>query len=348
VQAAVGASAINRLHALPGLWWLYYAAYRRWQRQAFELAARMHGENPFDVAHHLTIIGYREPGYLWRLGIPFFWGPLTGAEMVPWQYFPDFGPKECFRWGSRNVLNRFQMRMSKRCRKAAAAAAKIWVVSKRDREMVEALWGQKNVEQLNETAVPDGVPVRVRTRDPGHPLRIGWSGLFQGIKVLPILLRALAQVGRQGWEMEVMGDGPERTRWEKIAGELGLSGAVRFHGYLPREQAISVMSGCDVFFHTSIKEGTPHVVLEALGMGMPVVCHDTSGMAVAVDERCGLKVPLVSPGESISGFASAVSRFLREPELLERLSKGAIQRAGELSWDGKARVFSEAYRGSVA
>lgn len=86
------------------------------------------------------------------------------------------------------------------------------------------------------------------------------------------------------------------------------------------------------------------VVLEALGWGLPVICHDACGMAVAVDETCGIKVPLVHPDLSIEGFHKAIATLLDRPELVSRLSEGALRRAGELSWKEKAEAMSEAYR----
>jgi glycosyltransferase involved in cell wall biosynthesis len=66
-------------------------------------------------------------------------------------------------------------------------------------------------------------------------------------------------------------------------------------------------------------------------------------MAVAVDDTCGIKIPLVDPERSIRGFRDALERFLLHPELVEQLSRGALRRAAEMSWDAKVREIAEAY-----
>ena len=66
------------------------------------------------------------------------------------------------------------------------------------------------------------------------------------------------------------------------------------------------MRDADVFVFTSLQEGTSTVVMEALALGLPVICHDACGMGVAVNERCGIKVPMISPGLSQGGFAAAI------------------------------------------
>lgn len=62
VEAGGFARFIHNLHAKLGLFFLYYPAYRLWQKANCKSARQLHDERPFDLAHHLTIIGFREPG----------------------------------------------------------------------------------------------------------------------------------------------------------------------------------------------------------------------------------------------------------------------------------------------
>jgi glycosyltransferase involved in cell wall biosynthesis len=342
VEASPHAKRIARFSNRTGFWWLYYHAYRLWQLQALEIARAMHIEKPFDLVHHLNIVGFREPGYLWTLGIPFFWGPISGSPMVPLSFLRTFSPGQIYRWGGRNLANAWQMRASIRCRRAARAATSIWTVSESDRRMVTECWGRKARPFLEIGAAPkaDSKP---RRRDPSEPLRIVWSGRFDSIKVLPVLFRALERLQGQPWELNILGDGPEASRWHRAEKKAELSGRVIWHGMLTRCDALRTMENCHVLAHTSVKEATATVLIEALERGMPVVCHDACGMGIAIDERCGIKIPLRDPQTSASGFADALSRFFREPELLSRLSEGALLRASELNWSKKIKEFTDAY-----
>jgi len=96
--------------------------------------------------------------------------------------------------------------------------------------------------------------------------------------------------------------------------------------------------------HSALKEGTPHVVLEAMTRGLPVICHDACGMGVAVDQNSGLKIRMLDPKTSVTGFRDAILRVASEPGLLESLSEGALSRARDLSWDTKIEKFSDTYR----
>lgn len=334
---------LNHLHAKPGLYPLYYVAYKRWQRAAYEIAKKIHEKNPFDIVHHINILGYREPGYMWSLGIPFFWGPLTGAPQVPWTFLNEYGLLQRLRWSLRNLLNRRQIRGSKRCSKAAAAAFRIWCVSEEDRIMVED-WGF-HAEHMLETGASESMQAHIpAVRESNQPLKLVWSGLFLGIKSLPLVLRAMKRLPADvNVTLDVLGSGPEEKLWLRETESLGLESKVTFHGFLRKDEAMAVMRKAHVLVHSSVKEGTPHVVLEALSMGIPVVCHNACGMGTAVTDQCGVLIPLRDPKTSERGFASAITELYQNPLSLKTLALGATERARELSWSHIVNRISEAY-----
>lgn len=346
VEGDTAAKRLAALCRLPGMWWLYYQAYRRWQRSALAKARELNSESQFDATHHLNYIGFREPGELWKLGLPHFWGPLSGSPMVPWSFLRTFRAEQIYRWGGRNVGNWWQMRFSRRCRNAAKASRKIWAVADSDQKMVEMYWGA-SAETLLETGAEMSAEYRVREYSPGDTLRLIWCGRFDSIKMLPVVLKALDQLSSYSWQLDILGDGPEGPAWRTVANRLSTSKRFHWRGMLPREAALQTMAKSHALVHSSVKEGTPHVVLEALGLGLPVVCHDACGMGAAIDHRCGLKIPLKDPAVSIEGFASALRRLMVEPGLVSRLSAGAGIRASELSWESKIAIISAEYRSTL-
>jgi len=63
-------------------------AYRLWLRDASCIARSLAAETRYDLAHQLTYVGFRFPGHLWKLDLPFVWGPLGGIETTPWRLIP--------------------------------------------------------------------------------------------------------------------------------------------------------------------------------------------------------------------------------------------------------------------
>ena len=322
---------------------VYYAGYAAWQRAAFRAARELHERHPFDLVHHLNITGYREPGYLWKLDAPFVWGPVGGASDVPWSFLPLMSwPDRCY-YVARNVINAVQMRTARRCRRAAERAAHVWAIGEDNRRMVERRWG-RDAEAVIESGAAVVPGVTPRRCDGRRPLRVVWSGHHLGRKALPVLLRAIAVAPAVDVECVILGAGPETGRWQAEAESLGIAGRVRWTGMLSRDAALDEVRRADVMAFTGVQEGTPHAVLEALSLGVPVVCHDACGMAVAVDGTCGIKVPMQSPAVSVGAFAAALAHLASRPDEVHRLSVGAIERASELSWDTMAAAMAETYR----
>jgi glycosyltransferase involved in cell wall biosynthesis len=341
---------ICQRESLPMRRTLYYAGYRAWQSAAYRTAVRLHEERPFDVAHQLNITGFREPGYLWKLPVPFVWGPVGGAANTPPSFFALMGWGERLFYSARNILNSVQKRTLMRCARAARRAGHIWTIGEEDRFLVEQVWGCE-AEQMTETGTSANPTVRPKQHEPSSRLRVVWSGQHVGRKLLPILLYALYRLSsgqRSDVELVVLGEGPETVRWHALSRRLGLASCTRWTGWLPRREAIAELALADVLAFTGVQEGTPHVILEALSLGLPVICHDACGMGAAVTNACGVKVPLRNPQTSIEGFAAAVRRLATDSPEFARLSAGALQRANELSWTSKARRIACVYEQVIA
>ena len=323
----------------------YFLGYAAWQRAAFAQADRLHQQRPFDLAHQLTITGFREPGFLWKLGIPFVWGPVAGASDLPWSYFKMLSWRDRFFYAMKNLANAAHKRLKRRPRRAGRAAKHIFVTTGEDYRLISGRWGFDS-QLLLDTGAPE-LQGRVREYDGRRPLRLVWSGLHVGRKALPLLLAAAADLKRESaqprFELKILGGGRQSGAWRALSRKLGIDELLTWSGQVPRQRALEEMRDADVFVFTSLQEGTSTVVMEALALGLPVICHDARGMGLAVNNTCGIKVPMNGPRASQSGFAAAIRSLLADPRRVQDLSTGALARAKELSWDQKARQIAEVY-----
>jgi len=130
-----------------------------------------------------------------------------------------------------------------------------------------------------------------------------------------------------------------------VAGEIRKLGIpnVKLVGSVNHREVFQLMDNADFLVHTSIQEATSSVIPEALSMGLPVICHDAFGMSIAVNETCGIKVPLESPAGSISGFNKAISRLVSDKNHLRSLKEGALIRSEQISWDVMAETMAKDY-----
>lgn len=322
----------------------YYWSYRRWHQDVAEVARRLHADHGFDLAHQLTMVGFREPGYMWKLGVPFVWGPVGGMGSFPWRFLHKVGVAGAAYYAAYNAMNAVQVRCLRRPKLAARVAGEglICATEENARQALRR-WGCRSTV-LCEVGLPEAAATAPLTRSESEPMRIVWSGVHTARKALNIGLEALARVERGlPWSLDVLGSGPRTESWKSLASRLGIAERCRFHGQLKRDAALAVMSRAHVMLITSLRDLTSTVTVEALASGLPVVCLDHCGFAHVVDETCGVRVPLAAPSETVESLAKALEGLGCEARR-QRLSVGAIERARRYSWTEKAEVVSGIYR----
>jgi glycosyltransferase involved in cell wall biosynthesis len=117
-------------------------------------------------------------------------------------------------------------------------------------------------------------------------------------------------------QLVIVGDGPEKARIEQRAGRLGMSDYVTFTGH--QSSAEQWYGIADVAVLSSLSEGSPNALLEAMATGVPAVATAVGGVPeIATDDESAL---LIRPGDPVA-MSAAISRILTEPGLADRLKK---------------------------
>ncbi len=324
-------------------------AYRAWQRDAYKLANRLHVENKFDLAHQLTYVGFRFPGHLWKLNIPFVWGPIGGLENTPWKFLPGLGLSGCIYYAGRNVINSFHKRFLSGP-KLAFRKARGGVIAATEgiRKEIRSWYGEEG-EVICEIGPPSAIAEKYSVRAAGEPLKLSWSGQHLPGKALPLLLRALKGLPEDViWQLDILGEGPCTRRWQRLASRLGIHEECRWHGRVERSEAIEIVHRSHIFVITSLKDLTSTVLLEALSQGVPVICPDHCGFSNVVTEECGIRVPLKSPRQFEHDLAIAIKKLADNEEKRRHLAKGALQRILDFSWEKKAELVDMIYEKAVS
>ena len=253
-----------------------------WQRRLAELAVRLDGDVDFDVVHHATFAAY------WtRVGVasvrkPLVWGPIGGGVTPPLRLLPVMGLG-----GAAGDLVRFFSRpivaLLLGARRTARQASFVLVqnpetahrLSAQDTAVVlpNALIAARSMPLLGESQTGQDGPPRIVTAG----RLIGWKGT-------ELAIRAMQYIRHSEAILDVYGDGPQRTRLERLRNGMGLGHRVRFHGEVQRAVLQEVLAEAAVLVHPALHEEAGFVVVEALALGTPVVCLDRGGPPVIVEK----------------------------------------------------------------
>jgi glycosyltransferase involved in cell wall biosynthesis len=320
-------------------------AYRSWLISAFVLGGQLHRKIDFDLVHQVTYVGFRFPGHLWKLEIPFVWGPIGGLENTPMGLLPTMGARGAMYYGARNVVNSMHRRFLRQPRKAfrAAGPGVIAATSSIQREIHR--WYRIESEVICEVGLPPQTAATSSLRGYGEPLRLAWSGRHLPGKALHLLLRALSRVpSTTDWRLDIYGDGPSTITWQQLAARLRIGSRCVWHGQVSRVEAIAALNTAHLFVTTSLKDLTSTVILEALAQGVPVLCPNHCGFPDVVDETCGVRLPIGTAAEFERALAEAITKLAGDENMRRRLAAGALARVPQFSWEAKARAIDAVYR----
>lgn len=324
--------------------WRFYKYYREWQWKTYLMAKDICSSEHIDVLHQLNMIGFREPGYLWKLskenGVPFVWGPVDAKDKFPVAYLDGANIKTKLFMRLKNFLTGIQLRYSERVLKAARQASVVFSASSNSQHSFKK-YMRIDSPLLNET----GCYVQehpITDKSQKETFDVLWVGKMDFRKQLSLALLTMAAIGDNKFRLHIIGGG-DSVFYQQMAEGLGIADQCVWHGAVSHDEVQKLMQASDVFFFTSVAEGTPHVVLEAIGNNLPVVCFDTCGQGDAVNDKVGRKVNLSNPAQSAADFAKLLNDLEHDRTLLKQLSGNCKQRQTELSWEEKAKMMVEWY-----
>jgi glycosyltransferase involved in cell wall biosynthesis len=176
---------------------------------------------------------------------------------------------------------------------------------------------------IDPSVMPERVP-----RGANDELRIIAVGRLSREKAFPGLIEAFAAVSKRGLRahLDIIGDGPERSLVEKHIASYGLNDSCKVWGYLSAPEVLREIAKSDILVMSSLMEGLPVVLMEAMALQVAVVAPRVAGIPELVEhERTGLLYTVSDWAE----LADCLSRLLQDADLRQQLGKQGYKRVLE-------------------
>ena len=314
-----------------------YFERKLWQQFGPRIAA-----GDFDIVHRVTPLTPTANSLIAarcaKARVPFVMGPLNGG--VPWPKGFDAERRREREWLS-YVRGAYRLSPA-RSRMIRAASA---IIAGSRHTASEFAAARDRLTLIPENGI-DPARFSLRAAQPGTlPIRCAFLGRLVPYKGPDMLIEAAEPFLRDGtMVLDILGDGPLMPALKDMVAAKGLTNTVTLHGWIDHKEVQSHLSKSHLLTFPSVREFGGGVVLEAMALGVVPVIADYAGPGELVTEGTGIKVPMGSRAEVITGFRAALARLIAAPEAIPALAAAALQRVEEhFTWDQKARQIGAVY-----
>ena len=324
--------------------------YLIWQRIVLGRATELLNRINFDVCHYVSWATVHSTPLLWKLPLPFFWGPIGGGQTAPLAFREYLGPN-WWKEAARNL--RVSMRaLSPSLRQAIRNSALILVTNNDTRRLLEAAGAHSDDISLflADGLSHDSLAAAPIEHDARSEIVLHWSGRLEVNKGLPLALEALAKTvdhTNLPIRMEISGDGPERAFYERLALKFAISDRVLFLGRISRSEVLLRLRDADGLLFTSLRDSFGSVCLEAMAQGLPVIVLNHQGVRDFIPEEASWKIELTSPSETLTRLASAIREMAINRNARVDRGRAALAFARSQLWPRRVErmeVLYEQYR----
>ena len=172
------------------------------------------------------------------------------------------------------------------------------------------------------------IPQHYIEKEKNDRIQIGTVGRLVSAKDYGTLLTALQYLTKEGLKVQLtfVGDGPERKKLALKAKDLGVEKNVVFTGF--RGDVESFLQKFDIFVLSSIREGIPVAMLEAMAKRIPVVATRVGGIPEVIEEgKDGLLVDSRNPGQ----IADGIRKLINDQSLRKKIGEAGFKKVKRIN-----------------
>ena len=294
-----------------------YLEYLAWQHTAFRYAKKYCREMQFDYVWSITFGNMFLPTYMYKLGLPFIWGPVGGAEQVPKQYWKEFPfKKRCVHmlkyWMGQHI--KLLPWIWKPAKEAALIIARTQATKElfpQDMQDKVQVHLEACVDMEKDFCFDLALAAQLKK---SNGINLLYTGRIIDIKNIPMLVSIMKDIKKDypDCRLHILGDGDERAESEDLVKKYGIQNNVVFYGNVPRASLLKAVQECDAFVFPSLREGAPWSLLEAMAFEKPIVAYDLNGMHDTLSPEGAILVNIdgKTPSEAKDAFLVGMQKLL--------------------------------------
>lgn len=321
-----------------------YFYYFVWQIGIIPIVRHIIKTERIDYTMHLTFGSMWMPTFLPFFSTSFIWGPIGGGDCEPRPFLKLLPFKQKVIQSFRYVMNALSF-MHPGVMFAAYRAKVILARTPNTARAIPNCFRAK-VQTILETAMEDSVfehKCVYQLND--DVVRMITTGRLLPSKNILTAVKSLEYIPKDyRVRLTIIGSGYQRREIEETAKRIGRSQDVVIIDELPREEVLAFVERSDIFLFPSLREGGSWSLMEAMAIGLPVICLDWAGMAIITDDNCAIRIPVSNPEQMPKDMAAAIITLIKNPGLREAMGKAGRNRIKEVyNWKTKGLFVEQLF-----
>lgn len=285
--------------------------YMLWQRKAAKVAQVLNEREHFDFVQHVTFVSYTQASYMYKVGAPLIWGPVSGGENIPTGIKIGMSKKEAIVEVIRKASQRLAL-FTPSIRKTMKAAKTIFVATEETRQRIPQKYQEKT--HIMPAIGIEQMPELMREQQ-SSKIKIIMAGRLIYWKTFDIGIKAFLQIAERypNAELHILGEGEQKEKLQKLAGKY-LAKRVIFEKPVQHSEILKFYRDHDIFVNTTLRDSGCMAMMEAMSVGIPCLAVATGGPKILINENDALMVYPQEYGRVVEELAVKMECLIQSSE----------------------------------
>lgn len=330
----------------------FYKEYELWHKDVKnKVMSLISSGEKYDIIHYLGPMGYREPGFLYGLNIPYIWGPIGGFDGIPLRLIKaTFSLNGAVKMSLKHIANIIQFRFNNRLKKAFEECDVIICAT--------SSWKDKVIKNISpkhhsiiinnpENCINRFYPLN-KAKFGGETIKLIFVGRLDSGKALILLLEAMKKLkNKEKIHVDVIGPGDLTQKYKEWAENYNLNDYITWHGSVDRNVVFSLMNEAHLHVLPSLYDGNPTVIWESMSMCVPTLALDHFGMHDVINKRIGYNIRIQSYTKVVNDIHTCLEEIIKTPDILKVFAENILEERNKYTWAKRQQFFENAYEMAI-
>lgn len=316
-----------------------YFYYTVWQIGIVKVIKKIIKKEKIDYTMHLSFGSFWMPTFLPFFKVPFIWGPLGGGDCVPKSFLNTLPFKDKIIQSSRYLLKATSFinpLVAIPAKKAIAILARTY-----DSALVIPKKHRRKVKVILETAMSNDI-FNIEKKKGNDKTELIYTGRLVPIKNVCSIVKAINNIPpKYSVHLTIIGKGPDKAKIENYIEQNNLADRITLLEEIPRLQVLNKLAESDIYLFPSLHEGGSWALMEAMAIGLPVICLDCTGMHTITSDDSAIRIKPNGLNDFVKNVSENICSLIDNPEKMELIGNNARTRIAEhFRWEDKG-IFME-------